>query len=71
MIVNDGTDHVVDSKTISGLASYSEASFTARTGIDLSAFAGKTVMLKLVITATDGSSTVTAASATVDQIQIQ
>jgi poly(hydroxyalkanoate) depolymerase family esterase len=71
VIINDGSDHVVDTKAISGLASYSEASFTGRTNLDLSAFAGKTVTLKLVITASDTGSTVTTASATIDQIQIQ
>ena len=71
VIINDGADHVVDSKSISGFTSYTESSFTSHTGIDLSAFAGKTVSLKLVVTASDLSSTVTAASATVDQIQIQ
>ncbi|HEY0194949.1 MAG TPA: Ig-like domain-containing protein, partial [Kofleriaceae bacterium] len=71
VIINDGSDHVVDAKTISGFASYSESSFTARANLDLSAYAGKTVSLKLVVTASDLSSTVTSASATVDQIQIQ
>jgi poly(hydroxyalkanoate) depolymerase family esterase len=71
VIVNDGSDHVVDTKAISGFASYSETSFTPRTAIDLSAFAGRTVSLKLVVTASDTSSTVTSASATIDQIQIQ
>jgi poly(hydroxyalkanoate) depolymerase family esterase len=71
VIINDGTDHVVDSKTISGFTSYNETSFTARTSIDLSGFAGKTVTLKLVVTASDLSSTVTSATAVIDQIQIQ
>jgi poly(hydroxyalkanoate) depolymerase family esterase len=71
VIINDGTDHVVDAKSISGFTSYSEASFTSRVAIDLAAFAGKTVTLKLVVTASDLSSTVTTASATIDQIQIQ
>jgi hypothetical protein len=70
-IINDGSDHVVDSKAISGFTSYSESSFTARSSLDLSAFAGKTVTLKLVVTATDTSSTVTSATAVIDQIQIQ
>jgi poly(hydroxyalkanoate) depolymerase family esterase len=70
VIINDGTDHVVDSKAISGFTSYSEASFTAR-NVDLTAFAGKTVTLKLVVTASDSSSTVTTATAVIDQIQIQ
>jgi poly(hydroxyalkanoate) depolymerase family esterase len=71
VIVNDGSDHVVDSKTISGFTSYNESSFTARSNLDLSAFAGKTVTLKLVVTASDSSSTVTSATAVIDQIQIQ
>ncbi|HET9623102.1 MAG TPA: PHB depolymerase family esterase [Kofleriaceae bacterium] len=71
VIINDGADHVVDSKAIAGFTSYTEASFTSRANIDLAAFAGKTVTLKLVLTASDLSSTVTAASATIDQIQIQ
>jgi hypothetical protein len=71
VIINDGSDHVVDSKAISGFTSYSESSFTARSNLDLSAFAGKTVTLKLVVTASDSSSTVTSATAVIDQIQIQ
>lgn len=71
VIINDGSDHVVDSKTISGFTSYNESSFTARSNLDLSAFAGKTVTLELVVTASDSSSTVTRATAVIDQIQIQ
>ena len=71
VIINDGSDHVVDAKSISGFTSYNESSFTARTNLDLSAFAGKTVTLKLVLTASDTSSTVTSANAFIDQIQIQ
>jgi len=71
VIINDGADHIVDAKAISGFTSYSESSFTVRTSLDLSAFAGKTVSLKLVITASDSSSTVTTATAVIDQIQIQ
>ncbi|HET7499578.1 MAG TPA: Ig-like domain-containing protein, partial [Kofleriaceae bacterium] len=71
VIINDGTDHVVDAKSISGFTSYTESAFTTRANIDLSAFAGKTVTLKLVVTASDLSSTVTSATATIDQIQIQ
>lgn len=71
VIINDGSDHVVDAKSISGFTSYRESTFTARTNLDLSAFAGKIVALKLVVTASDSSSTVTSASAWIDQIQIQ
>jgi hypothetical protein len=70
-IINDGSDHVVDQKAISGFTAYVESSFTARTNLDLSAFAGKTVTLKLVVTARDPSSTVTSATAFVDQIKLQ
>ena len=71
VIIHDGADHVVDARSISGFTSYSEPSFVARTDLDLSAFGGKTVSLKLVVTATDPASTVTSASAWIDQIQIQ
>jgi poly(hydroxyalkanoate) depolymerase family esterase len=71
VIINDGADRVVDARSIAGFTSYSEPSFVARTNLDLSAFAGKTVSLKLVVTATDPASTVTSASAWIDQIQIQ
>jgi len=71
IIINDGSDHIVDAKSISGFTSYTESSFTARSNIDLSAFAGKTVTLKLVVTASDSSSTVTSAIAVIDQVQIQ
>ena len=71
VIINDGSDHVVDAKAISGFTSYSEPSFVARIGIDLSAFAGRTVSLVLVVTASDSSSTVTSATAVIDQIEIQ
>jgi hypothetical protein len=63
-------DHIVDAKTIAGFISYSEPSFVTRT-VELSAFAGKTVTLKLVLSASDPVSTVTRASAFIDQIQIQ
>jgi hypothetical protein len=42
-----------------------------RANIDLSAFAGKTVALKLVLTASDPASIVTSAIAAIDQIAIQ
>jgi len=71
VIITDGTDHVVDSQSVSGFASYSEPSFVNRASIDLSAFAGRTVTLKLVVSAKDLASTVSKASASIDQIQIQ
>ena len=71
VIINDGADHVVDSKSISGFTSYNESSFVTRANLDLAAFAGKTVTLKLVVSATDPGSIVTTANAFIDQIQIQ
>jgi len=71
VIINDGADHVIDARSISGFTSYREPSFTPRTNLDLSAFAGKTVTLALVLTASDLASTLTSATATIDQIQIQ
>jgi poly(hydroxyalkanoate) depolymerase family esterase len=71
VIVNDGTDHVVDEKALSGLVSYSETAWTARTGINLSAYANKTVTVKFVVTVKDLSSVVTTAKAWVDDVQIQ
>ena len=71
VIVNDGADHVVDQKAITGFTSYAEPAFTSRANLDLSAYAGKTITLKLVVTASDLSSTLTRASATIDQLQIQ
>lgn len=70
VIINDGSDHVVDERAISGFTSASEPSFVTRS-VDLAAFAGKTVTLKLVITASDPSSTVTRASAFLDQIRVE
>ncbi len=71
VILNDGSDHVIDAKTISGFASYSESAWTARANLDVSAYAGRTVTLKLVVTASDPASTVTKATAWIDQIQVQ
>ncbi len=70
VIVNDGADHIVDSQSISGLESYSEPSWTART-VDLSAFAGETITLTLEVTATDALSIVTSAAAWVDDIGLE
>jgi poly(hydroxyalkanoate) depolymerase family esterase len=71
VIVNDGTDHVVDSRSISGFTSYRETVWTERTSIDLSAFAGKTVTLTFVVSASDLSSIWSSASAWVDDIRLQ
>lgn len=71
VIINDGADHVVDAKALSGFASYNESAWTSRASIDLSAFAGRTVTLKLVVTANDLAANVTRATAWIDQIQLQ
>ncbi len=72
VIINAGAgDVVLDQKAISGLTSYSETSWTLRSGISLSAYANKTVTLKFVVTGTDTMSTVTYAKAWVDEIRIQ
>lgn len=71
VIINDGSDHVVDTRALSGWGSYNEAAWTARANLDLSAYAGRTVTLKLVVTANDPGSTVTRAQAWIDQIQFQ
>jgi hypothetical protein len=39
--------------------------------VDLSAFAGRTITLKFVVTATDTASTVTSARAWVDEIHVE
>jgi poly(hydroxyalkanoate) depolymerase family esterase len=71
VIVNDGSDHVVDAKTVSGFASYNESVWTSRANVDLSAYAGRTVTLKLVVTANDLAANITRATAWIDQIQLQ
>ncbi|MFL5348626.1 MAG: PHB depolymerase family esterase [Hyalangium sp.] len=70
VIVNDGTDHVVDSATKSGLGPLAEATWTQRANIDLSAYANKTVTLKFVATATDTGSNTSRAKAWVDSITV-
>ncbi len=70
VIVNDGTDHVVDSQSSAGFASYVESTWTTRT-VDLSLFAGATVTLTLVVTATDPLSILTSARAWVDDIRME
>ncbi|HEY0095306.1 MAG TPA: Ig-like domain-containing protein, partial [Archangium sp.] len=66
VVVNDGTDHVVDSVTKSGLGALAESSWTQRADIDLSAYANRAVTLKFVVTATDTGSNTTRARAWVD-----
>ncbi len=70
VIVNDGADHIVDGRSTTGLGSAVEATWTERS-VDLSAFAGETVTLKLVVTATDPASTLTSARAWVDEIHVE
>jgi poly(hydroxyalkanoate) depolymerase family esterase len=70
VIVNNGTDNVVDSVTKSGFGSLAEASWTQRANIDLSAYANRTVTLKFVVTATDTGSNTSRAKAWVDSISV-
>ncbi|WP_257447935.1 extracellular catalytic domain type 1 short-chain-length polyhydroxyalkanoate depolymerase [Archangium lipolyticum] len=70
VVVNDGTDHVVDSVTKSGLGTVSESNWTQRADIDLSAYANRNVILKFIVTATDSGSNITRAKAWVDSITI-
>lgn len=71
VVVDDGAEHVVDSQVVTGPGNHAETTFTARSDIDLAAFAGKTVTLKLVVSATDPASIVTRAQAWIDQIEIR
>ncbi|ADO68534.1 extracellular catalytic domain type 1 short-chain-length polyhydroxyalkanoate depolymerase [Stigmatella aurantiaca] len=70
VVVNNGTDQVVDTVTKSGLGSVTESTWTQRAGIDLSAYSQQTVTLKFVVTATDTGSTVSRAKAWVDSITL-
>jgi poly(hydroxyalkanoate) depolymerase family esterase len=70
VIVNDGTDHVVDSVTKSGVGTITESNWTQRADIDLSAYANKNVTLRFVVTATDTGSNLTRAKAWVDSISV-
>ncbi|MDY7226159.1 PHB depolymerase family esterase [Hyalangium rubrum] len=70
VIVNNGTDNVVDSVVKSGFGTVTEANWTQRTDIDLSAYANRSVVLKFVVTATDTGSNLTRAKAWVDSITI-
>ncbi|MFL5358251.1 PHB depolymerase family esterase, partial [Archangium sp.] len=70
VIVNDGTDHVVDSVTKSGVGTLTESSWTQRADIDLSAYANKNVTLRFVVTGTDTGSNITRAKAWVDSISV-
>ncbi|MCY1081758.1 extracellular catalytic domain type 1 short-chain-length polyhydroxyalkanoate depolymerase [Archangium lansingense] len=70
VVVNNGTDNVVDSVTKSGVGTITEANWTQRADIDLSAYANRTVILKFIVTATDTGSTLTRAKAWVDSISV-
>jgi hypothetical protein len=70
VIVNDGTDHVVDTAAKSGVGALTESSWTQRADIDLSAYANKNVTLRFVVTATDTGSNITRAKAWVDSISV-
>jgi len=70
VVLNDGTDHVVDSATKSGFGSLAESSWTQRANIDLSAYANRTVTLKFIVTGTDTGSNISRAKAWVDSITV-
>ncbi|RKH35888.1 esterase [Corallococcus praedator] len=71
VIVNDGVDTVVDSAVKSGLGTLTEANWTQRAELDLSAFANKNVTLKFVVTVTDTSTNnLSRAKAWVDSIRV-
>ncbi|RKH64057.1 extracellular catalytic domain type 1 short-chain-length polyhydroxyalkanoate depolymerase [Corallococcus llansteffanensis] len=71
VIVNDGVDTVVDSAVKSGLGTLTEANWTQRADLDLSAFANKTVVLKFVVTVTDTSTNnLSRSKAWVDSIRV-
>ncbi|MCY1046066.1 PHB depolymerase family esterase [Corallococcus sp. bb12-1] len=72
VIVNvGGVDTVVDSAVKSGLGTLTEANWTQRADLDLSAFANKNVTLKFVVTVTDTSTNnLSRAKAWVDSIRV-
>jgi len=70
VVLNDGTDHVVDSATKSGFGSLTESSWTQRANLDLSAYANRAVTLKFIVTATDTGSNISRAKAWVDSITV-
>lgn len=70
VVVNDGTDHVVDSASKTGLGTLSESNWTQRADIDLSAYANRNVTLKFIVTGTDTGSNVSRAKAWVDSITL-
>lgn len=70
VVVNAGSDVVVDSLTKSGAGTAGESTWTQRADVDLTAFAGQTVVLKFIVTATDAGSNLSYARAWVDGITI-
>ncbi len=70
VVVNDGTDHVVDSASKTGLGTLAESTWTQRADIDLTPYANRTVVLKFVVTATDTGSNTSRARAWVDSITV-
>ncbi len=70
VIVNDGTDHIVDSATKTGFGGLTESTWTQRANIDLTPYANRAVTLKFVVTATDTGSNVSRAKAWVDSISV-
>ncbi|HZH75642.1 MAG TPA: PHB depolymerase family esterase [Archangium sp.] len=70
VIVNNGTDNVVDSVVKTGAGPIAESNWTQRADIDLTAYANRTVLLKFVVSGTDTGSNLTRANAWVDGISI-
>ncbi|WP_239014541.1 extracellular catalytic domain type 1 short-chain-length polyhydroxyalkanoate depolymerase [Archangium violaceum] len=70
VVVNDGSDHVVDSASKTGVGTVSESSWTQRADIDLSAYTNRNVTLKFIVTGTDTGSNVSRAKAWVDGITL-
>ncbi|RYZ40897.1 MAG: PHB depolymerase family esterase [Myxococcaceae bacterium] len=71
IVTDGGVDTVVDSAVKSGLGALTEANWTQRADLNLSAFANKTVTLKFVTTVTDTSTTnLSRSKAWVDSIRV-
>lgn len=70
VIIDDGVEHVVDEVAAVGFQTLRETTWTSRT-VDLAPYAGKVVTLRLVVTATDLSSSVTRAEAWFDQLEVR
>lgn len=70
VVIDDGVEHVVDEVAAVGLQTLRETAWTRRT-VELAPYAGKVVTLRLVVTATDLSSTVTRAEAWFDQLELR